>query len=67
MCLLNSTHRLQLAITAKVAYADILGSLADLDREVISYVGKLESAVGCGWMVSWLLPPVGLLHAVWCP
>ncbi|KAF8552571.1 dephospho-CoA kinase [Imleria badia] len=60
----------QLAITAKVPYADIVidnsGSLADLDGEVISCVGKLERAVGWGWMVSWLLPPLGLLSAVRC-
>ena len=60
----------QLSIIAKVAYADIVidnsGSLADLDGEVISCVGKLERAVGWGWMVSWLLPPVGLSSAIWC-
>lgn len=60
----------QLSITAKVAYADIVidnsGSVTDLDGEVISCIGKLERAVGWGWMVSWLLPPAGLLSALWC-
>jgi len=60
----------QLSVTSKVAYADLVidnsGSLTDLDGEVISCVGKLERTVGWGWMVSWLLPPVGLLSAVWC-
>ncbi|KAG6371394.1 dephospho-CoA kinase [Boletus reticuloceps] len=60
----------QLSITAKVAYADIVidnsGSLAELDGEAMSCLGKLERAVGRTWIVSWLLPPVGLLSAVWC-
>ncbi|KAH0839418.1 P-loop containing nucleoside triphosphate hydrolase protein [Lanmaoa asiatica] len=60
----------QLSITSKVAYADLVidnsGSLTDLDGEVMSCLGKLERAVGWGWMVSWLFPPVGLLSAVWC-
>ncbi|KAG8217958.1 P-loop containing nucleoside triphosphate hydrolase protein [Butyriboletus roseoflavus] len=60
----------QLSITSKVSYADLVvdnsGSLTDLDGEVMSCLGKLERAVGWGWMVSWLLPPVGLLSAVWC-
>jgi len=60
----------QLSVTSKVAYADFVidnsGSLTDLDGEVISCVGRLERTVGWGWMVSWLLPPVGLLSAVWC-
>lgn len=57
-------------ITSKVAYADFVvdnsGSLTDLDGEVMSCIGKLERAVGWGWIVSWLLPPVGLLSAIWC-
>ncbi|KAH0826903.1 dephospho-CoA kinase [Lanmaoa asiatica] len=60
----------QLSITSKIAYADIVidnsGSLMDLDGEVMSRLGKLERVAGWGWMVSWLLPPVGLLSAVWC-
>lgn len=60
----------QFSITSKVAYADLVvdnsGSLTDLDGEVMSCLGKLERAVGWGWMVRWLLPPVGLLSAVWC-
>ncbi|KAI9574153.1 P-loop containing nucleoside triphosphate hydrolase protein [Boletus coccyginus] len=60
----------QISITSKVAHADFVidnsGSLTDLDGEVISCVGKLERAVGRGWMVNWLLPPVGLLSALWC-
>ncbi|KAI9570432.1 P-loop containing nucleoside triphosphate hydrolase protein [Boletus coccyginus] len=60
----------QFPIISKIAYADFVidnsGSLTDLDGEVISCVGKLERVVGCGWMVSWLLPPVGLLSALWC-
>lgn len=60
----------QLSITSKVAYADLVidnsGSLTDLDGEMMSCLGKLERAAGWGWMVSWLLPPVGLLSAVWC-
>ncbi|KAG6371880.1 dephospho-CoA kinase-domain-containing protein [Boletus reticuloceps] len=60
----------QLSITAKVPYADIVidnsGSPTELDGEVMSCVGKLERAVGWGWVVSWLLPPVGLSSAVWC-
>ena len=60
----------QLPITSKVAYADFVidnsGSLTDLHGEVMSCIGKLERVVGWSWLVSWLLPPVGLLSAVWC-
>jgi len=73
----NSTHadassRLnsQLPITSKVPHADIVidnsGTPADLKGEVMSCIGKLERAVGWGWLLSWLVPPVGLLSALWC-
>ncbi|KAF9220197.1 CoaE-domain-containing protein, partial [Gyrodon lividus] len=60
----------QLPITSKVAYADIVidnsGTLTDLEGEVMSCIGKLERAVGWGWLMNWLVPPVGVLSAVWC-
>jgi len=60
----------QFPITSKVAYADFVidnsGSLTDLDGEVMSCIGRLERAVGWSWIMSWLLPPVGLLSAIWC-
>ncbi|KAG9313329.1 dephospho-CoA kinase-domain-containing protein [Chiua virens] len=68
----DATSRLnsQLSITSKIAYADLViensGSLMDLDGEVMTCIGKLERAVGWSWMVSWLLPPVGFLSAIWC-
>ncbi|KIJ15023.1 hypothetical protein PAXINDRAFT_163203 [Paxillus involutus ATCC 200175] len=60
----------QLPITSKVPHADIVidnsGTPADLKGEVMSCIGKLERAVGWGWLLSWLVPPVGLLSALWC-
>ncbi|KIK93089.1 hypothetical protein PAXRUDRAFT_829333 [Paxillus rubicundulus Ve08.2h10] len=60
----------QLPIVSKVGYADIVidnsGTPADLKGEAMSCIGKLERAVGWGWLLSWLVPPVGLLSALWC-
>ncbi|KAH7889186.1 dephospho-CoA kinase-domain-containing protein [Phlebopus sp. FC_14] len=59
----------QLPISEKVAYADIViensGSLQDLEEEVQGCVEKLRRAAGWSWRLSWLVPPYGLLTALW--
>ncbi|KIJ59704.1 hypothetical protein HYDPIDRAFT_32925 [Hydnomerulius pinastri MD-312] len=59
----------QAPISSKIAYADIVidnsGSLAELEGEVAAAVGRLDRAVGWGWVVSWLMPPMGVLSAIW--
>ncbi|KAH9486082.1 Dephospho-CoA kinase [Psilocybe cubensis] len=67
----DATSRLksQLPITEKVAYADIVidnsGSKQDLERHIDGLLQKLEKQSGWSWRLSWLVPPIGLLRALW--
>lgn len=60
----------QLPLASKLEHADIVidnsGSLAETDRQVASIVQKLKRETGWTWLVSWLVPPVGLLLGGWC-
>ncbi|KAI5997637.1 dephospho-CoA kinase-domain-containing protein [Pisolithus orientalis] len=59
----------QQPISSKIAYADIVidnsGSRSELEEQVLLSVKRLEHTVGRTWVVSWLLPPFGLLFAAW--
>ena len=59
----------QLAITSKIAYADVVidnsGTRSELEDQVRLCVKRLEGVVGSTWVVSWLFPPFGLLSAGW--
>ncbi|KAI6153136.1 hypothetical protein BKA82DRAFT_4326909 [Pisolithus tinctorius] len=56
-------------ISSKIACADIVidnsGSCAELEEQVRLFLKRLERTVGRTWVVSWLLPPFGLLSAAW--
>ncbi|CAE6465558.1 hypothetical protein ACGC1H_002552 [Rhizoctonia solani] len=60
----------QLPLASKLEYADIVidnsGSMADTDRQVASIVKRLNKETGWTWLVSWVVPPVGLALAGWC-
>lgn len=60
----------QLPLASKLEHADIVidnsGSLAETDRQVASIVQKLKHETGWTWLVSWIVPPVGLLLGGWC-
>lgn len=58
----------QLPITAKLEYADQViensGSVGELEKEVAAFLVKLDKQTGgWRWLVSWLIPPVGLAFA----
>jgi dephospho-CoA kinase len=59
----------QIPITDKIAYADQVldnsGSMAQLEEQVDVLVRGLEKEVGWTWLLSWLLPPIGVLSAAW--
>ncbi|CAE6459746.1 unnamed protein product [Rhizoctonia solani] len=60
----------QLPLASKLEYADVVidnsGSMAETDRQVASLAQKLEKETGWTWLVSWVVPPVGLALAGWC-
>jgi len=60
----------QLSITKKVEYADIVidnsGTKAQLDKQAAGFVGKMnEGSGGARWLFNWLVPPAGVLSALW--
>ncbi|KAF8902245.1 dephospho-CoA kinase [Gymnopilus junonius] len=66
----SSRLRSQIPIADKVAYADVVvdnsGTRSELESQVDSLVKRLEKEAGSWrWIVSWLVPPVGLASAVW--
>ncbi|KAF8167239.1 dephospho-CoA kinase [Crassisporium funariophilum] len=67
----EATSRLssQLPISKKMAYADIVidnsGSKQELEDHVKSLITRLENQAGWTWRLSWALPPIALLSAVW--
>ncbi|KAF8699256.1 CoaE protein, partial [Rhizoctonia solani] len=60
----------QLPLASKLEYADVVidnsGSMADTDRQIVSLVQRLQKETGWTWIVSWIIPPVGLLLGAWC-
>ncbi|CAE6363470.1 unnamed protein product [Rhizoctonia solani] len=60
----------QLPLASKLEYADVVidnsGSTADTDRQIVSLVQRLEKETSWTWLISWIIPPVGLLLAGWC-
>ncbi|KJA28296.1 hypothetical protein HYPSUDRAFT_692004 [Hypholoma sublateritium FD-334 SS-4] len=59
----------QLPISEKVQYADIVidnsGSKQELQAHVDDLIRRLEKQAGWSWRLSWLIPPLGPLSAVW--
>jgi len=60
----------QLPITKKVEYADIVidnsGTKAQLDQQAAAFVEKTnKSAGGARWLFNWLVPPAGVVSALW--
>lgn len=59
----------QLSISEKVGYADIVidnsGTRNELQEHILSLIHSLDAAAGLSWRISWLIPPVGLLSALW--
>jgi len=59
----------QLPIAEKVQFADVIidnsGTLQDLEVQVNGLVAKLHKEAGWWWRVSWFVPPLGLLSALW--
>ena len=59
----------QLPISEKVTYADIVidnsRTKSELGNHVEGLIKRLEMEAGWTWRLSWLLPPLGLLAAVW--
>jgi dephospho-CoA kinase len=58
----------QLPISDKMDYADMIiensGSIQELEQEVATFVKKLRKEIGgLRWLVSWLIPPLGLASA----
>ncbi|PPQ71830.1 hypothetical protein CVT24_006955 [Panaeolus cyanescens] len=59
----------QIPITDKVQYADIVvdnsGTKQELEENIELLIRKLEREAGWTWRLNWLIPPLGLLAAVW--
>lgn len=59
----------QLPLASKLEYSDHVidnsGSLVDLDGQVNSLVSRFRRDAGWSWVVSWLLPPIGLVMGLW--
>ena len=58
----------QLPISDKLEYADLIiensGSVQELEHEVAAFVEKMKRETGgWRWLVSWLIPPIGLASA----
>jgi len=60
----------QLPITKKLEYADIVidnsGTREQLDNQAAALVEKTnKSAGGVRWLLNWLVPPAGVVSALW--
>ncbi|KAJ8291567.1 Dephospho-CoA kinase [Rhodotorula toruloides] len=57
----------QRPLSEKLDYADYVidnsGPIGDLQNQVDSVVAKLHKRAGWSWVVSWLVPPVGIVRA----
>ncbi|GAA5917546.1 hypothetical protein JCM5296_005709 [Sporobolomyces johnsonii] len=58
----------QLPLSDKLVFADYVidnsGPLPDLQAQVDRVVAKLHERAGWSWILSWLLPPVGIVRAL---
>ncbi|GAA5884253.1 hypothetical protein JCM6882_002196 [Rhodosporidiobolus microsporus] len=58
----------QLPLSSKLSYADYVldnsGPLADLTSQVDGVVAKLRRRAGWSWVLSWLVPPVGIVRGL---
>lgn len=58
----------QNSLSSKLVYADYVidnsGTLSELHSQVDTVVRKLQRDAGWSWRLSWLLPPYGILSAV---
>lgn len=58
----------QMPITDKVKYADLVidnsGTRLELETQVARMVEEWEAQAGRTWLVSWLIPPVGVALAL---
>lgn len=61
----QSRIRAQAPLSSKLAYADHVidnsGPVADLDDQVATVARKLKRKAGWFYLVSWLVPPIGIL------
>lgn len=59
----------QLPLPAKLEYSDHVldnsGSQHDLEEQVDALVLRLGRDASWTWLISWLLPPIGLLFGLW--
>jgi dephospho-CoA kinase len=59
----------QLPIAEKLEYADIVldnsGTQAELEVQVDELARRLYLEGGWSWRVKWLIPPIGMLSALW--
>ncbi|POY72254.1 hypothetical protein BMF94_4762 [Rhodotorula taiwanensis] len=57
----------QAPLSSKLKYADYVidnsGPIADLSAQVDRVVDRLHRRAGWSWIVSWLVPPVGIIRA----
>ncbi|GAA6033582.1 hypothetical protein JCM8097_001468 [Rhodosporidiobolus ruineniae] len=58
----------QAPLSSKLVYADHVldnsGPVSDLSAQVESVVAKLRQRAGWSWVVSWLVPPVGIVRGL---
>ncbi|KAF8312387.1 CoaE-domain-containing protein [Clavulina sp. PMI_390] len=59
----------QLPLASKLEYSDHVldnsGSPAELEEQVHSLIARFDRDAGWTWLISWLLPPIGLLMGLW--
>lgn len=59
----------QFPIKDKLEYADVVmdnsGTEAELEVQVDEFARRLYLEQGWSWRIKWLIPPFGLLSAIW--
>ncbi|KIM31836.1 hypothetical protein M408DRAFT_327250 [Serendipita vermifera MAFF 305830] len=59
----------QMALTDKVGYADKVidnsSGVIELERQVAELAASLRAKAGWSWRLAWLVPPAGVLLAIW--
>jgi len=59
----------QFPIKDKLEYADVVldnsGTQAELEVQVDEFVRRLYLEGGWSWRIKWLIPPIGVLSAIW--
>ena len=65
----RSRIRSQLAIAEKVKCADLVidnsGSVHDMEDQIDRILSQLHGDVHWTWRISWVVPPIGVLLALW--